>query len=96
MGEKRKVTMTNIVYHGKDDEGKDIFARHEVNDYVPVQFLDQYVTDAKTRWASVDVGDEHDSGPGGDDGVTHYPEHLLKGISLESHLDSLGLKHREG
>ena len=49
---------------------------HEAIDYVPLEILAAYVADAKTKWQLVEVGDEHDSGPGGDDGETHIPAHL--------------------
>lgn len=71
--EKRKVVMTGI---SLSPDGKTVL-RHEATDYVPLDILDAYVADAQTRWQSVVVGDEHDSGPGGDDGETHYPPHLM-------------------
>lgn len=94
--EKRKVTMTNVVYRGRNDHGEDVFERHEAVDHVPLDFLDAYVEDARKRWTSVDVGAVHDPGPGGDDGETHHPVHLRRGLSLEDHLDSLGIKHKAG
>lgn len=75
MIEKREVVMHNPG-HG-----------HFAKDYVPIvitakdgserDFLSRYVADAKTRWQSVIVGETHHSGPAGDDGHTHYPEHLV-------------------
>lgn len=72
--EKRKVTMLSV---SAMPDGA--IARHEAVDYVPTDILDAYVTDAQGRWQSVTVGDEHDPGPGGDDGDTHYPPHLTGG-----------------
>jgi len=57
-GEKRRVTMTNTVAVPGG------VASHVATDYVPVEQLDAYVADAKTRWQLVEVGDEHDGGPG--------------------------------
>lgn len=58
--EKRRVIMTNAVAVPGG------FQVHEATDYVPLDILDTYVTDARTRWQSVAVGTEHDPGPGGD------------------------------
>lgn len=69
--EKRKVTMTNAI------ATPDGVMTHEAVDYVPVDLLDAYLADAHSRWQSVVVGpDEHDPGPGGDDGQTTYLAHL--------------------
>ena len=61
-----------------DDAGNRTDLVHEFNDYVPVDILDAYIADAKSRgWQDVRVmSDEHNPGPGGDDGDTHYPAHL--------------------
>lgn len=40
-------------------------AIHEATDYVPVNILDDYVADARTRWQVVTVGGVHDAGPAG-------------------------------
>lgn len=74
--EKRKVTMTNVSLTA---DGQVV--RHEATDFVPLEILDAYVADAGTRWQSVVVDHEagHDPGPGGDDGETHYPPHLIGG-----------------
>lgn len=50
------------------------------HDYVPVEHVDAYVADAKTRgWAVVEVvGDSHDAGPAGDDGPTADLSYLYK------------------
>lgn len=50
-------------------------------DYVPQSILDAYVADARNKWQAVTVSDEPDFGPGGLDGDTHYPEHLIGGES---------------
>jgi hypothetical protein len=49
---------------------------HRAEDYVPVDILDAYVEDAKTRWEHVIVGDAHNPGPAGDEGATVIPRHL--------------------
>lgn len=48
----------------------------EATDYVRDDFLDAYVEDAKTRWATVEVSEEPDAGPGGYYGPTYVPEGL--------------------
>jgi hypothetical protein len=58
---KRQVTMTNVIYAGRDEDGRDLFHRHEAVDRVPVEDLDAYVADARTRWASVVVSDLEES-----------------------------------
>ena len=63
--EKRKVVMTSP-------------GVARATDYVPVDILDAYVADAKTRWPQVEVGTEHDPGPAGDDGPTQIPAHLRR------------------
>jgi acyl-CoA reductase-like NAD-dependent aldehyde dehydrogenase len=75
--EKRKVVMTTVVAAGTDPEtGNQVVATHQAVDYVPTNILDAYVADAKAKWQDVQVGEDHDPGPGGDDGATHYPAHL--------------------
>lgn len=79
---KRKVTMTNVVYAGKDADGNDLFQKQVATDYVRPDFLDAYVADANTRWQHVEVSDEPDAGPGGYDGQTAVPaglDHELAG-----------------
>lgn len=61
--EKRRVTMLST--NG-----------HRAIDFVPLEKLDAYVADARTRWAQVLVGEVHDSGPGGDYGPTASLDHL--------------------
>jgi hypothetical protein len=46
---------------------------------------DAYVADARTRWQTVEVGDEPDAGPAGYDGATHIPatlDHPLAGQTI--------------
>lgn len=69
--EKRKVSMRNVTLLANGET-----ANMEAVDYVPVEILDTYVADAKTRWQFVSVGDEHDAGPAGDKGATAIPAHL--------------------
>lgn len=69
--EKRKVTMRNATLLADGET-----ATVEVTDYVPLDILDAYVADARTRWQFVGVGEEHDPGPGGDDGETAVLAHL--------------------
>ncbi len=76
MSEKRKVTMTSVDARIGAD-GKTVIAEHKAVDYVPADVVDAYVADAQTRWQHVTVGDEHDSGPGGDDGDTAELNHLI-------------------
>lgn len=77
MTEKRKVTMVSVSAV-IDDAGKTQTVRHEAVDYVPTDVLDAYVADAQSRWGYVEVGKKHDAGPGGDEGDTHYPDHLVR------------------
>jgi hypothetical protein len=71
--QKRKVVMRTA--EARPDGSIGI---HEATDYVPVDLLDAYVTDARSKWQSVTVPEPgtHDPGPGGDEGATHYPAHL--------------------
>lgn len=66
-GEKRKVTMRNRVVTQVADGTLDVW--HEAIDYVPIEHVDQYAAEARTRWQEVTVDHSagHDSGPGGDD-----------------------------
>lgn len=73
--EKRKVTMRNVTLLADGN-----LATLESTDYVPVDVLEVYVADARTRWAYVGVGEEHDPGPGGDDAPTAELPHL-RGLS---------------
>lgn len=77
-GEFRKVTMWN-------DAARAGGVHHAAVDYVPVEHLDEYVARAYSNqhrdvangdraWDHVEVGDEHDSGPGGDDQHFHDDE----------------------
>ncbi len=47
-----------------------------VIDYVREDFLQAYLADAATRWASIEVSPEPDAGPGGYDGPTYIPHGL--------------------
>jgi hypothetical protein len=76
---KRRVTMTNSTPFAVDSDGEVLYQTHVATDYVPTEILDAYVADAKTRWALVDVGDEHDPGPGGDKGDTDFQAHTKNG-----------------
>jgi hypothetical protein len=69
-GTKRRVTMRSAILTA------DGIVTHEAVDYVPLDILDAYVSDARKRWQLVEVSDEPDAGPGGHDGVTHVPAHL--------------------
>lgn len=78
--EKRHVRGTNTAVVGRMESGEVILQDHEFNDYVPVDILDAYLADARERWQFVEVvSDEHDPGPAGDKGLTHYPHHLSAG-----------------
>lgn len=87
---KRKVTLVNSDFVGVDTEGRDLFARSEIVDYVREDFLAAYVAAASApdpatgvpRWRSVTVEDGYDAGPGGYHGQTYVPhglEHELAG-----------------
>jgi hypothetical protein len=69
---KRKVVMRNFT--GFNPDGSALY--HEAVDYVLPEILDAYVTDARTRWGFVEVGDEPDAGPGGYHGPSFIPAHL--------------------
>lgn len=65
---KRRVTMASVQM-GPDGE----MQRHEAVDYVTPDFLEEYLTDARTRWQFVEVSEKPDAGPGGYDGQTFVP-----------------------
>jgi hypothetical protein len=88
---KRRVTMTTYMVR-VDDKGTPFMETHQAIDYVRPDFLEAYVQDAQTRWQHVEVSDEPDAGPGGYDGETVVPEHLLTGKYLQQHLADLGIK----
>ena len=78
---KRRVTMINypVTFDG---DGKPVIMEQKAVDYVRPDFLDAYVADARTRWATVEVSTEPDAGPGGYDGATVIPpalDHPLAG-----------------
>lgn len=70
---KKRVTMRSIVASDTSPTG---FVEHLATDFVRPDFLDEYVSDAKLRWQSVNISEEPDAGDGGYDGVTHVPAHL--------------------
>lgn len=74
--DKRRVTMTNVVFVGVNAAGERQFQDIIAVDYVRPDFLDAYVAEAKTRWTSVEVSDEPDAGPAGYDGETRIPASL--------------------
>lgn len=68
--EKRKVIMRTLVALPDGTTAETV-----ATDYVPLDILDEYVADARTRWQSVDVPDgKHDPGPAGDKGKTTRPK----------------------
>lgn len=69
---KRRVTMRTVALNAASGE----LETHEAVDFVPLDFLDAYVADARGRWQFVAVSDEPDAGPGGWHGATHVPAHL--------------------
>lgn len=80
--DKRRVTMTTFAVAGVDDAGQPVVQKTEAVDYVRPDFLDAYVSDARTRWQVVEVSDEPDAGPAGYDGATSVPaglDHPLAG-----------------
>ena len=97
---KRKVTLTNIVFVGFDDAGKEVFEKRQAVDYVPddvrdgVNVLDAYLEEARSldengapRWQSVVVSEEFDAGPAGYHGQTVIPAqlaHPLAGQTFEA------------
>lgn len=80
MIEKRHVRGRSTAVVGYDENGKALLQDIEFNDYIPVDILDAYLEDARTRFQVVEVvADEHNPGPAGDDGHTHFPHHLSDG-----------------
>lgn len=78
--QKRHVRGRSTAVVGYDADGKALLMDHTFEDFVPADILDAYLADARTRWQSVEVvSDEHNPGPGGDHGVTHFPHHLSDG-----------------
>lgn len=67
--EKRKVTMQSAILNA---DGTTAILTAE--DFVPLDILDDYMADARTRWQQVTAGNKHDSGPGGDNGPTVRPK----------------------
>lgn len=80
--DKRRVTMTTYTFGAVDDKGQPEVLTTQAVDYVRPDFLDAYVSDARTRWMHVEVSDEPDAGPAGYDGATTVPaglDHPLAG-----------------
>lgn len=74
---KRRVTMRNTIVVGHaPDTGAPILQDQTAEDFVRPDFLDSYVSDARTRWQSVTVSDAPDAGPAGYSGDTIVPTHL--------------------
>jgi hypothetical protein len=73
---KRRVTMRNEVFVGRDADNNPLFQLHEAIDYVRPDFLDAYVENARRNWSSVEVSEEPDAGPLGFDGPTWVPDFL--------------------
>lgn len=69
--DKRRVTMTNVLAVPGGTQ------THQAVDYVRPDHLDAYVADARTKWQLVEVSEEPDAGPGGYEGQTAVPEHLV-------------------
>jgi hypothetical protein len=47
--------MTNLVFAGRDQDGRDLFQKHQAVDTVPLEDLEAYVADARTRWQNVEI-----------------------------------------
>lgn len=75
-GQMRKVVMRSTVKEQRPD-GTILETGHEAIDYVPVEHLDQYTAEARTRWQEVLVEDPsvHNAGPGGDDQHLYAEDH---------------------
>lgn len=69
---KHRVTMRNVRLLADGST-----AHEECVDYVLPEHLELYVADARTRWQYVEVSEEPDAGPGGYDGDTALPAHLV-------------------
>lgn len=68
---KYRVTMKNVVAMADGE-----IATHEMKDYVPEEILLAYVARARESWQAVEVSEEPDWGPGGEDGDTVIPDGL--------------------
>lgn len=73
---KRRVTMRNPIPVPATDDNPMGIAWVQAEDYVLPEHLDAYTTDARTKWAVVEISEEPDAGPGGYHGATFIPGHL--------------------
>lgn len=73
---KRKVVGRNTGVVGYNADGEPILSNVGFTDYVRPDFLEEYLADARTKWAHVEVSDEPDAGPGGYEGATFIPANL--------------------
>lgn len=80
---KRKVTMRNKSLSGVDADGGEVYFEQTATDYVLPDEVDAYVADAKSRWASVEVSDEPDAGPGGYGGQTVLMDGTVRAATKE-------------
>lgn len=68
---KYRVTMKSVVAMADGE-----IATHVYTDYVPEEILDAYVARARESHQVVEVSEEPDWGPGGEDGETVIPDGL--------------------
>jgi hypothetical protein len=75
---KKRVTMTNFIPNGLDENGVQLFDKHEAIDYVREDLLPAYLAAVKATnsWQQVLVSEEYDAGPGGYHGPTYVPPAL--------------------
>lgn len=69
--DKRRVVMRNVSLLPTGET-----AIMEATDYVRPDFLEEYLSEARSRWQYVEVSEEPDAGPGGYEGQTHIPRNL--------------------
>lgn len=80
---KRRVVLVNSAFVGTGPDGRDLYQRTEMTDYVlddvrdGVNVLEAYLAAARQAWQSVTVSDEYDAGPGGFHGQTHIPDVIV-------------------
>jgi hypothetical protein len=62
---KKRVTMTNFIPNGLDENGVQLFDKHEAIDYVREDLLPAYLAAVKATnsWQQVLVSEEYDAGP---------------------------------
>lgn len=85
--EKRKVVMLSVTAGMQPGQ----ILEHRAEDYVPLLgpngepgYLEAYIADAQTRWQQVYVeSDEHDAGPGGDEGETYHAPEIVAIVEEE-------------